>query len=198
MANLTARLLDPETFEKRLDFFMKVQLWDTEKQELAAAIRELHARAEQYRQNWLSLQKSTGEECHLRALEVIREIPELHARLRTAKADLAAAREDVVRMRKQIADHEEAEASVCPEDVGFVEFIGVLQKRIAGLAGASNLWKKAAEAQHTMRQTTKPEKLDAALTWIENDELADKWLEEARTALAAQPPRIAEEDEANA
>lgn len=49
---------------------------------------------------------------------------------------LVAAREDVARMRKQIADHEEAEASVCPEDVGFVEFIGVLQKRIEQLKAA--------------------------------------------------------------
>lgn len=42
MTDLTTSLLDPKTFEKRLDFFMKVQLWDSEKQEMAAAIRTLH------------------------------------------------------------------------------------------------------------------------------------------------------------
>lgn len=82
MADLTERLLNPETVEAALedhDFCCCFEGMD--------AIRELHKRAEQYRQNWLSLQNATGEECHLRALEVIREIPELHRRLEAAKAE---------------------------------------------------------------------------------------------------------------
>ena len=42
--NLADRLLDPETFERRLDFLVSVHLWDDEKKEMADAIRELHRR----------------------------------------------------------------------------------------------------------------------------------------------------------
>lgn len=87
MADLTERLLNPATMEAALK---ELYLFSKDSEFLVTALRELHRRAEQYRQNWLSLQNATGEECHLRALEVIREIPELHARLATAKAEGAA------------------------------------------------------------------------------------------------------------
>ncbi len=45
------------------------------------ALAEAREHAEQYRQNWLALQKATGEECQDRALEVIAEAREDSARL---------------------------------------------------------------------------------------------------------------------
>ena len=57
------------------------------------------------------------------------DVAALHAQLDQAKTALAE-------RDKRIREYEESEASVCPEDVGFVEFIGVLQKRIAGLERA--------------------------------------------------------------
>lgn len=64
------------------------------------------------------------------------EVQAANLRAERAKAEGAAAREDVARLNKQIVAYEEAEASVCPEDVGFVEFIGVLQRQIERLAAA--------------------------------------------------------------
>ena len=49
---------------------------------------------------------------------------------------------------------------------------------------------KAMEASITMRNFTKPTKLDEALCWVENDELAMKWANEARALVQAiQPSR---------
>ena len=96
--NLTERLLGPQ-FEAALEEHRFVK--DPLLRAYAKAVRELHARAEQYRKNWLSLQKATGEECHLRALEVIREIPELHRRLRTAKSEGAAEAYDDIRAQAE-------------------------------------------------------------------------------------------------
>ena len=95
MTDLAERLLDPQTVEAALDEIDDECVKDRSDAygyvyDLADAIRELHKRAEQYRQNWLSLQNATGEDCHLRALEVVREIPELHRRLATAKLEGAA------------------------------------------------------------------------------------------------------------
>ena len=85
--NLAERLLNPETVEEALE---EIELNNFDFSQMRDAFRELHKRAEQYRQNWLSLQNATGEDCHLRALEVVREIPELHRRLAAAKLKGAA------------------------------------------------------------------------------------------------------------
>ena len=54
---------------------------------------------------------------------------EVYQRAITAEAENA-------RLNRRIMQYENDEASVCPEDVGFVEYIGVLQNRIADHATA--------------------------------------------------------------
>ena len=44
---------------------------------------------------------------------------------------LEEAHQEITNLRRQLARWEEREASVCPEDVGFVELIGVLRKQLA-------------------------------------------------------------------
>lgn len=51
------------------------------------------ANGEQYRQNWLSLQRVIGEECHLRALERVRA-------LKAAEAEARGLREALERIRQ--------------------------------------------------------------------------------------------------
>jgi hypothetical protein len=50
----------------------------------------------------------------------------------------AALRAENKRLDKRIMEYEADEASVCPEDVGFVEFIGVLQSKLAEMRETLN------------------------------------------------------------
>jgi hypothetical protein len=69
------------------DIQMLLELAESEKAlrtrvaSLKAALAEARDHGEQYRQNWLALQKATGEDCQLRALEVIAEAREDSARI---------------------------------------------------------------------------------------------------------------------
>lgn len=47
-----------------------------------------------------------------------------------------AAIAELGRLGKELAKHEEAEAAICPEDVGFTEFVRTLQKENARLQSA--------------------------------------------------------------
>jgi hypothetical protein len=48
----------------------------------------------------------------------------------TGAAKLRRLLDNLIHARKQLGEHEEAEARCCPEDYGFEEYIGVLERRV--------------------------------------------------------------------
>ncbi len=79
------------------------------------------------------LAKQTADEIVTECVKVAKEgaFPvDMAAIIARRFAGLEAERD---RLQVQIRKHEEAEASVCPEDVGFVEFIGSLTKDVDAL-----------------------------------------------------------------
>ena len=64
------------------------------------------------------------------------KINKLQADLAAAKEELETAydvcAEKIVKLKEQVADWEELEASLCPEDVGFKELIVSLKEQVAG------------------------------------------------------------------
>jgi hypothetical protein len=65
-----------------------------------------------------------------RGLDKTNTITELRASLTQVAGERDAA-------RVEASKYEEAEAACCPEDVGFVEYIGVLERRVAALTEAA-------------------------------------------------------------
>src|SRR6185312_8510358 len=59
---------------------------------------------------------------------------------------LDKARADNAAFRQREMDHENAEASVCPEDVGFVEYIGSLKSALDRAQRERDEWKSTVEA----------------------------------------------------
>lgn len=107
-------------------------------------LSELEARVTRHRDSWEpQLEDSIGVSIgdyrpHDEHCVVCKPIIAAIKEIATLRAELAARDE-------RIAAYQEAEASVCPEDVGFVEFIGVLQKRIAALEEDKSLVVNAAQ-----------------------------------------------------
>lgn len=66
-------------------------------------------------------------------VEEVPRVERLEAQLKGVMECLAKSQQEVEALRAELANKEEAEAAVCPEDFGAVEYIKVLEKKLESL-----------------------------------------------------------------
>lgn len=110
----------------------KISLTIAERDALCAAVRVLRVQVAQCEQAYeLGSAVRLPEVGNLNVLQIVRKMAELHESNTALRGQLAVVQFDLRQANGWIEDVREREAAVCPEDVGFDEYIRTLQSQLA-------------------------------------------------------------------